>query len=111
MRTSNQMVKAWLLDHGYDDIWFKRHTKRHDFVYTQIGSYACLDLWHLFDGMCFDIEGNICLLQMKTNAWTEEQPILNFVKRRKNLRALIFNVTNKLKECNKKYKVFVRCYE
>lgn len=111
MRASNSKVKNWLLQNGFTDIWFKPHTKRHDLVYTQQGNYRSLDLWNLFDGICFHVHGYIVLLQMKTNSWAKSVPIENFLKNKMHLKVMSFNVTDKRKECNGKYRVFVRCYE
>lgn len=110
MRTSNKMVREFLLKQKFDHIWFKRHTKRSDVIYTQRGSYWASDLWNLFDGMCFAPTGAIVFLQMKTNNWAKEEPIKNFVKKHKVV-ILSFNVTNRLKECNGHFKIFVRSYE
>jgi len=109
MRASNKLVRFWLLENKYDQIWFKPHSKRSDLVFTQNGNYLATDLWNLFDGICFSPCGEIIFLQMKTNRWAKEKEINCFVKRTKS-RVLIFNVTNQLVECNKKYRVFVRKY-
>lgn len=111
MRASNKMVREWLLKNGYNDIWFKMHSKRNDLVFTQNGNYLASDLWNLFDGICIDPSGFIVFLQMKTNSWAKEKPIKDFVKKVKGCFALSFNVTNKLKECRGHYKVFVRDYQ
>ena len=111
MRATNKRVREWLLENKYDDIWFKAHTVRTDVVTTQYGKYLATDLWNLFDGICFDKNGNIVFLQMKTNGWAKEKPIEVFLKRRNNLRVLVLNVTNVLKECNGKWKVKVREYQ
>ena len=111
MRASNSKVKDWLLEHGFTQIWFKPHTKRHDLVYTQQGNYRALDLWNLFDGACFHVHGYLVLLQMKTNSWAKSSPIEDFLKKTRNLKVMSFNVSNQHKECNGRYKVFVRCYE
>jgi len=108
MRASNKLVREWLLKEGYDEIWFKPHSKRNDLVFTQKGNYLATDLWNLFDGICLG-DGSIIFLQMKTNGWAKSDPILKFVNKN-NCKAISFNVSNKLKESNKKYKVFVRHY-
>lgn len=110
MRTSNKMVREFLLRQDFDHVWFKRHSKRNDVVYTQRGSYLASDLWNLFDGMCFTSRGIIVFLQMKTNNWAKEIPLKNFAKDHKVV-ILSFNVTNRLKDCRGKWKVFVRSYE
>ena len=109
MRASNLLVRKYLLEQGYDNIWFKAHTKRNDLVFTQKGKYLATDLWNLFDGIC-TLDRQIIFLQMKTNAWAKAQPIENWIGKI-NCRVLVFNITNKLKECNGHYKVFVRRYQ
>lgn len=110
MRASNLLVRKWLLENSYDSIWFKPHTVRNDLVFTQKGNYLATDLWNLFDGICFNKFGLIVFLQMKTNAWAKEKPIGDFLKNHYGFEVLSFNVTNKLKECNGHYKVFMREY-
>ena len=109
MRISNQMVKKFLLEKRFDHVWFKRHSKRNDVVYTQRGTYWASDLWNLFDGICFSPRGDIVFLQMKTNQWAKEEKLKGFAKRHKVI-ILSFNVTDKLKECKNKFKVFFRSY-
>lgn len=91
-------------------MWFKPHTARNDVVFTQKGKYLATDLFNLFDGICIDNSGYIVFLQMKTNSWAKEKPIKDFVNKIRAGYALSFNVTNKLRECNGRYKVFVRNY-
>ena len=43
----------WLLKNGYDEIWLKAHGRRQDLVYNRGEWYRALDLWNLFDGICF----------------------------------------------------------
>jgi len=95
MRASNRKAVMWLLQNGYDDIWLKPHGRRHDLVYTRGEWYRALDLWNLFDGICFDEGGNIVLIQIKTNAWPPKQPILDFLIDKKNLKVLAINVFKK----------------
>jgi len=92
MRFSNRKAVLWLLRNGYDDIWLKPHTRRHDLVYTSGEWYRALDLWNLFDGICFDEGGNIVLIQIKTNAWPPTKPILEFLLHKMNLKVLAINV-------------------
>lgn len=109
MRASNILVREWLLKNGYDNIWFKAHTKRNDVVYTQTGKYLATDLWNLFDGIC-TWGWHIVFLQMKTNSWAKSKPIEKWIKAFP-CKVISFNVSNQLKESNKKYKVFVRHYQ
>lgn len=110
MYATNERVRKWLLENGYDQIWFKQHTKRNDLVFTQKGNYLATDLWNLFDGICFDSAGNPVYLQMKTNAWASAKDIEKFLKNHNLDKVLVFNVTNKLKACHGKYKLFYRTY-
>ena len=105
------MVREWLLENGYDGIWFKSHGKRNDYVFTQKGKYMAQDIWNLFDGICISPSGFVVFLQMKTNNWAKEKPFRDFVNKTKGCSILSFNVTNKLKECNGHYKLFVREYQ
>tara|TARA_R100000781_G_C4075550_1_gene125957 strand:+ start:615 stop:956 length:342 start_codon:yes stop_codon:yes gene_type:complete len=107
MRFSNRKAVNYLLSKGYDDIWLKAHGRRQDLVYTQGDWYRALDLWNLFDGICFDSEGKIILLQIKTNAWAQEKPIKDFLYDKDNLIALSINV----KGSGKKWEVKVRQYD
>jgi len=110
MYATNKLVREWLLQNKFDQIWFKRHTKRNDITFTQKGNYLSTDLWNLFDGICFDQYGWPVYLQMKTNAWASAKVILKFLTTH-NISVMVFNVTNKLKDSKGKYKVFVRRYE
>jgi len=106
MRASNKLARLELLSSGYDEIWFKPHSKRNDLVFTQRGKYLATDLWNLFDGICW-FNDRIVFFQVKTNAWANMKPIKDFVKRHP-INVLVINVTNKLKDCNGKYKVKIR---
>ena len=108
MRASNLLVRKWLLENNYDDIWFKAHTNHSDLVFTQKGNYLATDLWNLFDGICFG-DGKVFFLQMKTNSWADGKKIIEFIKKH-DMQVLSFNVSNQLKESKKHYKVFVRHY-
>lgn len=112
MRTSNKLVREWLLKNSYDEIWFKPHGKRNDYVFTQKGNYMAQDIWNLFDGICISNYSGITFLQMKTNAWASEKPFKDFLKKLPDnyIEILSFNVTNKLAECKGRWKVFVREY-
>ena len=95
MRFSNRKAVIWLLEHGYDDIWLKPHTRRHDLVYTSGEWYRALDLWNLFDGICFNEGGVVVFVQIKTNAWPPTKPILEFLLHKMNLKVLAINVFKK----------------
>ena len=107
MRVSNRKAVMWLLKEGYDDIWLKPHTRRHDLIYTRGEWYRALDLWNLFDGICFDKEGNVVLIQIKTNAWASEKNIKDFLRDKKNVIVLVLNVSRR----ESKWGVRVREYK
>jgi len=109
MRASNKLAVNHLLKNGYDDIWLKPHSARNDMVYCQDRKYLATDLWNLFDGICFG-ENRAYYIQVKTNAWAAEEPILKFLKTH-SVNVIVVNVTNKLKSCKGKYKVFTREYQ
>lgn len=109
MKASNKLVRKYLLENGYDHIWFKPHGKHNDYVFTQKGTYMAQDIWNMFDGICFDITGNVIFLQMATNGWHTEKDFGKFAGRY-NVKILLFNVSNKHVECNGKYKVFMRSF-
>jgi len=94
MRESNIRVRKWLLLNKFDQIFFKMHIRNQDTVYTQKGNYKALDLWNLFDGICFDKDDNIVFFQVKTNAWAKQEPMVQFCKKYK-VSAMSFNVKKK----------------
>jgi len=119
MRASNKLAVNHLLKNGYDEIWLKPHTARNDLVYCQDRKYLATDLWNLFDGICFGEDlievdetnrNKAYYIQVKTNAWAAEEPILKFLKTH-SVNVIVINVTNKLKSCKGKYKVFTREYQ
>ena len=98
MYNSNSKARNYLLAAGHDQIWMKRHTMRKDRVFTQKGPYAATDLWNLFDGISLK-NGILYFLQIKTNAWPAEGPILKFMNKMqgwyatlKSIRVLLINV-------------------
>ena len=107
MRFSNRKAVLWLLKNGYDEIWLKPHIRRTDLVYTAGEWYRALDLWNLFDGICFNDEGDLILIQIKTNAWAAAKPISDWLKDKNNLIVLVINVKGK----GKKWDIMVRKYE
>jgi hypothetical protein len=94
MRSSNRKVVLYLLDKGYTEIWLKAHGRRHDLIYkdnTSNSWYRALDLWNLFDGICIDPWGNLVFLQLKTNSWAKEAPLLAWVKKVKHSKVMSLN--------------------
>ena len=119
MRASNKLAVKHLLVNNFDDIWLKAHSARNDMVYCQDRKYLATDLWNLFDGICFGEDlievdetnrNKAYYIQVKTNAWAAEEPILKFLKTH-SVNVIVINVTNKLKSCKGKYKVFTREYQ
>jgi hypothetical protein len=92
MRSSNRKAVLYLLKNGYDEIWLKAHGRRQDLVYTRGEWYRALDLWNLFDGICFDSDNNIIMLQIKTNAWAKSKPLQTFADTHNNTKVLSINV-------------------
>ena len=106
MRESNRRVREWLLKNKCDQIFFKAHTIRTDLIYTQKENYRAIDLWNLFDGICFSELNEIVFFQVKTNAWAKEEPIKEFC-RKYRLDAMSFNVR---KSNDGGWCVLWRCY-
>jgi hypothetical protein len=110
MRESNRKVVLYLLEKGYTEIWLKAHTRRHDLIYGNKDNwYRCIDLWNLFDGICIDPCKNIIFLQMKTNSWAKEQPLLDWTNKIKNSKVMSFNI--KYSTTLKSWSVLERTYE
>ena len=114
MRLSNRRAEKYLLENGYDQIWLKKHfdpRKKygHDLVYfnkrgsTKYGQresdganyYVALDLFNLFDGMCFSPDGRLVFIQIKTNSWPSEKPILDFISDKQGFAVIAINVKQK----------------
>jgi len=107
MRASNRKAVLWLLKNEYDEIWLKPHIRRADLVYTRGEWYRALDLWNLFDGICFDEKNNIVFLQIKTNSWAKAKPLENFVKTHQNVKIISINVKGE----KNKWVVYFREYK
>lgn len=119
MRYSNKIAVKWLLSHDFDEIWLKRHTKRHDIHYTQNGNYVGLDLWKLFDGICINMvsttpslnrgyseHGSMVFLQLKTNAWPSDNELIQWLKDKHGCYVMAINV----RKVKKKWVAFNRFY-
>ena len=107
MRESNRRVREWMLENKFDQIYFKAHTKRTDLIYTQKGNYRAIDLWNLFDGICFNELNEIVFFQVKTNLWAKPIPINEFCEKY-GLVVLSFNVK---KDPTGKWDVLMRAYQ
>ena len=95
MYASNKLAREWMLNNGYNHIWFKAHLKRKDKIYTTAGTYQATDLWNLFDGIAISEQfGQVTFFQVKTNAWPSEDPYLNFysIKNSEGTAILFINV-------------------
>ena len=106
MRISNGHATKFLLKNGYNQIWLKAHTKFKDRVQCQDSRYYALDLWNLFDGLCFDSKGYLWAIQIKTNAWAKASDIVDFQKNYK-IKSIVLNV----KKSGSRWKVLERKYE
>ena len=110
MRESNRKAVLYLLDRSFSDIWLKAHTRHHDLIYsTKKNWYRCIDLWNLFDGICLDPFKNLVFLQLKTNAWAKEQPMLDWTKKVKHSKIISINV--KYSTTLKSWTVLLRTYK
>ena len=110
MRYSNKLAVAWMLANDFDQICLKRHVRRHDFHYTQKGNYVALDLWNLFDGICW-YRGRTVYIQIKTNGWADEKAIMAWLETKaSNTIVLVINVKKKPKKQGKGWVVKNRFY-
>ena len=106
MRQSNKKAVKWLLENGYDEVWLKAHTKFSDLVYSNFGNYKALDIFNLWDGIAITQEDGVFFIQIKTNSWAKEQPIIDWCTKYK-AKALSINVKRYKEEWN----VMVRRYD
>ena len=53
-----------------------------------------MDYWNRFDGMCYEENGNLFFIQIKTNKWESEKKLLDFMENRW-INVVILNVTPK----------------
>lgn len=108
MYASNTKARNYLLyEYGASDVWFKRHTRRKDKVFTGNTFYNATDLFNLFDGIALVPKiKEVVFFQVKTGNWATVKPILNFKKRFPKAFILIMNV----RKVKGHYKVFVREY-
>ena len=91
MRVSNGHATKYLLQQKYNHIWLKAHTRFKDKVQCQDVRYYALDLWNLYDGLCFDSKGVLWAIQIKTNAWAKASDIIEFQKDHK-IKCIVLNV-------------------
>lgn len=108
MYASNAKARNYMLyEYGASDVWFKRHTKRKDRVFTGRTFYLATDLFLLFDGIALVPRiKKVVFFQVKTGNWAAAKPILIFKKKFPNAFIAVFNV----RKIKGRYKVFVREY-
>ena len=105
---SNDLARQWLISNGYTNIWLKRHDTRHpDTVWlkrepTESGKmhmvkYKAVDLWNLFDGICFDEAGAPIYLQIKTDGWPNNKQMEHFLEDKQLFMALAINIKTRIK--------------
>jgi len=105
MRISNGHATKYLLQQEYNHIWLKAHTKFKDTVVCKNHKYRALDLFNLFDGLCFDSKGFLWAIQVKTNAWAKASDIIDFQKDHR-IKSIVLNV----KKQGSRWNVFERKY-
>lgn len=106
MRASNRMAIYTLLKKkGFTDIILRTHCQHKDFIYNLKEIKQETDYWNLFDGMGFDVDGNLTFIQIKTNNFPPEKPINDFTLQHK-VKAVAVNVTNK----SGRWEVLIRNY-
>ena len=115
MIASNELAREYFFKKGFSTICFKPHTKMTDVVWnrkfdgigtTDYKTYQT-DHFNIFDG--YMLGETIVWFQVKTNAWAKAEPVRLFCEKY-HIIGIIVNVTNKLKKCRGKYKVFSREY-
>jgi len=62
-------------------MWYRNHTE----------IKQCMDYWNLFDGMCYNKDGFLFFIQIKTNQWASEKAINRFMEKR-HLNVIVINV-------------------
>lgn len=112
MRVSNSYAIPWLLDNGYDNIYLKPHRdprkkKNKDWIITKEERYQITDFYNLFDGFCYDKDGNFVWFQISTQNWHQQQPYEEFLKGKNNCKILLICV-KKPSPKFRKYRVLVR---
>ena len=94
MRNTNRLCREWLIQNNYDYIWFKPHmdTRKNKFkeiYYTKQGNFYQTDLYNLFDGICFDVNGILTFIQTTTTKWHPEGPYQKFMSGKKGFKILM----------------------
>ena len=93
MYESNRRARKYLLEfEGCDEVWFKRHTRRKDDIFTQVGKYKATDLFNKFDGIA--IGKQIIFFQVKTSAWPPTTELNRFAEKFSGVRVIAINVRN-----------------
>ena len=78
MNASNDQARKYLLKNGYRDLYLKPHKDTRDpknveYIHNIDGRYAMTDFYNLFDGFCFDKDGDFVWFQVKTDGWMERE--------------------------------------
>lgn len=132
MVKSNEKARNYFLDLGYQWVAFKPHGNKQSNKKNNGTSYTgnrsdvawsrksdgfgtkdvkdyYTDHFNVFDGYMVRKDIGLVWFQVKTNAWAKKEPI---IKRCNDTKcpAIVINVTDKLKECKGKWKVFSRSY-
>lgn len=68
---ANAKAVQWLYKNGFTDVYLKPHGRFDK------------DIYELFDGICFSPDGTLVFIQVKSNAWPKEEPIIEFLKGKK----------------------------
>lgn len=106
MYESNQRARNFLLEFlKVDEVWFKKHGRRKDRIFTQNGHYYATDLFNLFDGIAIT-KSQVYFFQVKTNAWPPTIPLNQWAVDHKNITVFAINVRN----TKKGWRVFHREY-
>ena len=85
---SNKAAIKWLHVRGFRDVILATHCRHHDMWYNPGKIERCMDYWNHWDGMCFDSEGNLWFIQIKTSNWPSDEFLLNWISKHKNIRAI-----------------------
>lgn len=108
MRYSNKKAREWMLQRGFDEIFFLTHARQKHWVHEKTKSYKCMDMWNLFDGACF-YNNEVVFFQIKTNSWANSNTMYAWVTRRvQGTKVLSINVKGSE---SKEWKVYSRLYE
>lgn len=102
MRDNNNTARDFLIRQGYQDIWLKPHTRYKDWVWShgeydkngkfRVIKYTTMDLWNLFDGMCWK-DGKLHFLAI-SNKFKKITETEQFIRNKTGFSVLMIKVTN-----------------